>query len=91
MQNLSDILPLLCTPAWPSRHVSENQEYEGLVLLGPSVVLGLSSRSNLVQWTEVSFHLSRTVLSFISRAGKSSSGVTSSNSYIIVPFTTFCH
>ena len=27
MQNLSDILPLFCTPAWPSHHVSENQEY----------------------------------------------------------------
>ena len=26
MQNLSDILPLFCTPAWPSHHVSENQE-----------------------------------------------------------------
>jgi len=42
MQNLSDILPLFCTPTWPSHHVSENQEYEGLVLLGPLVVLGLS-------------------------------------------------
>ena len=27
MQNLSDILPLFCTPTWPSHHVSENQEY----------------------------------------------------------------
>ena len=26
MQNLSDILPLCCTPIWPSHHVSENQE-----------------------------------------------------------------
>ena len=26
-QNLSDILPLFCTPTWPSHHVSENQEY----------------------------------------------------------------
>ena len=26
MQNLSDILPLFCTPTWPSYHVSENQE-----------------------------------------------------------------
>ena len=26
MQNLSDILPLFCTPTWPSPHVSENQE-----------------------------------------------------------------
>ena len=26
MQNLSDILPLFCTPMWPSHHVSENQE-----------------------------------------------------------------
>ena len=26
MQNLSDILPLFCTPTWPSHHVSENQE-----------------------------------------------------------------
>ena len=26
MQNLSDILPLFCTPACPSYHVSENQE-----------------------------------------------------------------
>ena len=25
MQNLSDILPLFCTPTWPSHHVSENQ------------------------------------------------------------------
>ena len=27
MQNLSDILPLFCTPTWPSHHVSENEEY----------------------------------------------------------------
>ena len=27
MQNLSNILPLFCTPTWPSYHVSENQEY----------------------------------------------------------------
>ena len=27
MQNLSDILPLFCTPTWPSHHMSENQEY----------------------------------------------------------------
>ena len=27
MQNLSDILPLFCTPTWPSHHVSENQEF----------------------------------------------------------------
>ena len=26
-QNLSDILPLFCTPKWPSHHVSGNQEY----------------------------------------------------------------
>ena len=26
MQNLSDILPLFCTPTWLSHHVSENQE-----------------------------------------------------------------
>ena len=26
MQNLSDILPLFCTPTWPSHQVSENQE-----------------------------------------------------------------
>ena len=28
MQNLSAILPLLCTPTWPSHYVSENQEME---------------------------------------------------------------
>ena len=27
MQNLNDILPLSCTPIWPSHHVRENQEY----------------------------------------------------------------
>ena len=29
MQNLTNILPLFCTPTWPSHHdhVSENQEY----------------------------------------------------------------
>ena len=27
MQNFSEILPLFCTPTWPSHHVSENQEY----------------------------------------------------------------
>ena len=27
MQNLSDILPLFCTPTWPSHHVGENQEF----------------------------------------------------------------
>ena len=27
MQNLSDILPLFCTPTWPSHHVRENQEW----------------------------------------------------------------
>ena len=26
MQNLNNILPLFCTPTWPSQHVSENQE-----------------------------------------------------------------
>ena len=26
MQNLSDILPLFCTPTWPSHHVNENKE-----------------------------------------------------------------
>ena len=30
MQNFSDILPLFCTPRWPSHHVSENQEYLSL-------------------------------------------------------------
>ena len=25
MQNLSDIVPLFCTPKWPSHHVGENQ------------------------------------------------------------------
>ena len=28
MQNLNDILPLFCTPTWPSHHVSENQEFD---------------------------------------------------------------
>ena len=28
MQNLNDILPLFCTPTWPSYHVSEHQEYD---------------------------------------------------------------
>ena len=32
-QNLSDILPLFCTPTWPSHHVSENQEYAFSLLL----------------------------------------------------------
>jgi len=32
MQNLSDILPLFCTPTWPSHHVSENQEYHCFTL-----------------------------------------------------------
>ena len=27
MQNLSDTLPLLCTPTWSPHHVSENQEF----------------------------------------------------------------
>ena len=27
MQKFRDILPLFCTPIWPSHHVSENQEY----------------------------------------------------------------
>ena len=27
MQNLSNILPLFCTPIWPSHYVSESQEY----------------------------------------------------------------
>ena len=27
MQNLSDVLPLFCTPTWPSHHVNENQEF----------------------------------------------------------------
>ena len=30
MQNLSDILPLFCTPTWPSHHVSENQKLTSL-------------------------------------------------------------
>ena len=34
MQNLSDILPLFCTPTWPSHHVSENQEYSMLCCKG---------------------------------------------------------
>ena len=33
MQNLSDVLPLFCTPTWPSHHVSENQELVPLVYL----------------------------------------------------------
>ena len=33
VQNLSDILPLFCSPTWPSHHMSENQEYlAGLIL-----------------------------------------------------------
>ena len=27
MQNLSGIVPLFCTPTWPSRSMSENQEF----------------------------------------------------------------
>ena len=27
LQNLSDILPLFCTPTWPSHHLRENQEF----------------------------------------------------------------
>ena len=27
MENLGDILPLFCTPTWPSNHVSEKQEF----------------------------------------------------------------
>ena len=38
MQNLSDILPLFCTPTWPSHHVSENQESQTV----SGVVQGLS-------------------------------------------------
>ena len=30
MQNLSSILPLFCTPTWPSHHVSENQELNSI-------------------------------------------------------------
>ena len=26
MQNFSDVLPLFCTPTWPSHHVNNNQE-----------------------------------------------------------------
>ena len=33
MQNLSDILPLFCTPTWPSHHVSENQELQLILVL----------------------------------------------------------
>ena len=32
MPNLRDILPLFCTPTWPSYHVSENQEFHDLML-----------------------------------------------------------
>ena len=28
MQNLSDNLPLFCTPTWPCHHVNENQELD---------------------------------------------------------------
>ena len=31
MQNWSDILPLICTPIWPSHRVSENQELAVLI------------------------------------------------------------
>ena len=30
MQSLSSILPLFCTPTWPSHHVSENQELNSI-------------------------------------------------------------
>ena len=39
MQNFSVILPLFCTPTWPSHHVSENQElslFPGYSLLAQS-------------------------------------------------------
>ena len=32
MQNFNDILPLFCTPIWPSHHLSESQEYKNLSL-----------------------------------------------------------
>ena len=41
MQNLSDILPLFCTPTWPSHHVSENQE-----LTMPDLTNSISSHFN---------------------------------------------
>ena len=39
MQNLSDILPLFCTPTWPSHHVSENQEFVSALFRPVSFVL----------------------------------------------------
>ena len=38
MQNLSDILPLFCTPTWPSHHVSENQEYHKKTLISTLLI-----------------------------------------------------
>ena len=40
MQNLSNILPLFCTPTWPSHHASENQEW--LISLFAPVVIDCS-------------------------------------------------
>ena len=44
-QNLSDILPLFCTPTWPSHHVSENQEYLEVFFLW-KLVASLSEKSS---------------------------------------------
>ena len=41
MQNLSDILPLFCTPTWPSHHVSENQQFS--VFMSHELLMRLES------------------------------------------------
>ena len=41
MQNLSDILPLFCTPTWPCHHVSENQELTTVNLANMQIMFGL--------------------------------------------------
>ena len=48
MRNLSDILPLICTPIWPSHYVSENQE---LAVLMPACDLAVLTDGDMYKST----------------------------------------
>ena len=50
MQNLSDILPLFCTPTWPSHHVSEKQKVlVYITLFMPNTTSNLATERKCVQ------------------------------------------
>ena len=75
MQNLGDILPLFCTPTWPSHHVSENQELTRKIYKGNYIRKIATQDNNKTTWSDISKFEMKQAMQLIKSAKRLSTSV----------------